>query len=80
MLARVEFWPTRNSQCIEPLQRVAPPSRRLEWPARTPALHLFGLRVELAEAVPFPFLLDHSSRVSRRRGTPRLYATFFRSL
>jgi hypothetical protein len=29
---------------------------------------------------PFPFVLDHSSRVAGRRGKPRLYATFFRSL
>jgi hypothetical protein len=27
-----------------------------------------------AKAVPFPFVLDHSSWVSRRRGKPRLYA------
>jgi hypothetical protein len=32
------------------------------------------------KAVPFPFVLDHSSWVSRRRGKPRLYATFFRNL
>ena len=33
-----------------------------------------------AEAVPFPFVLNHSSWVSRRRGKPRLYATFLRRL
>jgi hypothetical protein len=30
-----------------------------------------------ADAVPFPFVLDHSSWVIRRRGKPRLYAAFF---
>jgi hypothetical protein len=28
-------------------------------------------------AVPYPFVLDHSSLVCRRRGKPRLYAGFF---
>jgi hypothetical protein len=32
------------------------------------------------KAAPYPFVLDHSSSVCRRRGKPRLYATFFRSL
>jgi hypothetical protein len=32
-----------------------------------------------AKALPFPFVLDHSSGVGRR-GKPRLYSTFFCNL
>src|SRR5208282_300966 len=45
------------------------------WPAGAKA-RVFVVLSGTAEAVPFPFVLAHSSRIAPRRGKPRLYTSF----